>query len=1296
MGRKKTDPVQDTLDEIAEAKKTGAVKLSILGHNLDVVRAACEVTTVKDLRISGSLTELPEELGNLSELEGLSLESNALKTLPAAIGKLTKLTDLRAYSNKMKSLPPEIGALTKLRIAVLWSNELTELPPEIGNWSSIVELELKWNKLKKLPDELGKLSTLEKLELESNELTELPLTLGGMTKLYRLTLGTNKFSKFPLGVLDLPALRELELKENKIKELPDDLARLTRLEELDLSENEISKLGTGIYELRALTSLKLGNNKLTSITKDFGKLRSLTTLELEDNAIAGFSEETLAIGKDAVFEQLGLSQKVIVEGDLPEDAAALAKAAKERFDQFERACRKKSHAREMLPKLIAFFSGKTNEVPPIRRDDNYGFSHLPEHLAKFADWTFIDRRMVRYIAGPAFYYRQPGHDYYTGYYEEFYAWLKPQLKAEAPGGDLFTRIVDLIRSPDLDDELILRSSLRELDEEMMLEDGSPTSYGRWLIDQAATRIEVIGEMGATYSGVRDGVIGLFVKHAFDQFAKIADKLLSLDPDDDGEIHAPHGAYDKLCAVDPVKYTPMVLDAVDKAKCLACQAELAKILTERCGPAHRARAFEVATGALALLSERKNQDGSLWFPFDGRYGDSSSAYVDFVLRNFGREAKDAIFKFAENTKVFDLDVAEVIARYLGQDGIDALAEGLNMSFDDDSIAPHFRRMFAMLAPLEWSKYRDKAWELARSEQKQVRQTACMALARLDAKEVLPKALELIAEKKAHLREAGVMIATLLDGDPAAKTLDGLLATEPNDDVRDLIVARRYGNEAKITPAEAAKRVASAKARGKLDKPPAKWLDEKKLGTVMWKGGKKLDTDTIRFLMYRQTRLADIAPEPEAHALYALIDRDKSSAFATKLLAGVIKNGGVSAKNRFALSFLGLIGGEDLIETLEEIAIDSTNVNAATTLGLLGSHEAARALDRIMKRFRTKYPNVREAAQDAFDQIAQTLGITRFELADSMIPDLGFTKGEGQITLGKIKARVVIDDDRKLAFYDKDKPIKSPGKGLAGKQKEALEALRDEVDAASRMLKTNLEYYMVGGRRWAADKWKAFFVGNPLAKAFARSLVWNAIPPKGEVTAFRIDATGALLDRDGKPVTLGKDTQVALVHPLDIDANTRAAWQAILDEQNLAPPFAQMTRSVFAPKDDDRTRTISFEFENKELEGLTFKSRAERLGWRRGSVIDGGAVSAYRKLFERHQIEVFIGTENLGVQSYDGGEVTLDQLFFVKAGAVVTGSYTYDEPRDAGDARLIKLGDLPAIVYSEAIADLRAITREVQED
>ena len=107
---------------------------------------------------------------------------------------------------------------------------------------------------------------------------------------------------------------------------------------------------------------------------------------------------------------------------------------------------------------------------------------------------------------------------------------------------------------------------------------------------------------------------------------------------------------------------------------------------------------------------------------------------------------------------------------------------------------------------------------------------------------------------------------------------------------------------------------------------------------------------------------------------------------------------------------------------------------------------------------------------------------------------------------------------------------------------------------------------------------------------------------------------------------------------------------------------------------------------------FKNRAGKRGWRRGSVVDAGEVSSYRKLFVEDEVEVFVKLEGLNVQSWFDTEsrTTLREVFFVKPGAVEVGSYTYDEPRFDTDPRLIPLGEVPAFVYSEAISELEAIT------
>ncbi|HEY0252551.1 MAG TPA: DUF4132 domain-containing protein, partial [Kofleriaceae bacterium] len=792
--------------------------------------------------------------------------------------------------------------------------------------------------------------------------------------------------------------------------------------------------------------------------------------------------------------------------------------------------------------------------------------------------------------------------------------------------------------------------------------------------------------GQTRDRIREALVGLLLRNRKDLFVQIADRLMVFEPAESGELHAPYEVLRQACPVEPQRFEPLLMDAIERTTCDHCRAEVGRVLLENY-PQHREKALAIARRTLAVISERKNKEERFSFSWSGgeRWSDATAAYIDWCLRTFGKDVHADVHALVENTKVFALDIAEVVATALGQEAVDMLGEGLDMKVDDDDIAAHFRRLFALLAPLDWSSCYDKAWDLAKSELPQVRATACLALGRLAPSLVLPKAKELLASKKGHEREAGVRVLSLIADPEATQILNGLLDTETSDDARDIIV--RSLPEAGCDRAEFARRVSSAEKRGKLAKPVVKWLDEKKLPKLsLVKSKTPLDPAAVRFLFYRQTRQPEILIDREVPL--ALIDRAKSGEFAVKLLALVIKNGGVMAKNRFALALVGALGDDRVIEPLEELALEKQNENAVRTISLIGSLAAARSLDRILKAYRVKYPNLRGAAQEGFDAIAEAQGLTPFELSDTMIPDFDLRNGRVKLAGTKPELFATLTSERKLVLTDKaGKPVKSPK--LAAKPKAAFERLRDDVRAATRQLAQNLEYYLIVRRRWNASAWRAFFEGNPLAFAFATGLVWGSYQDGAPKITFRLTPEAKTLDHTGAPVAIPKDAELGLVHPLELTADERAAWLATGPQ----PAFPQLDRPTFAVADDERSRTKCFRFEEQELAGATFKGRAERLGWRRGSVIDSGEVSAYRKLFPHDKIEVFIKTAGLTVQSgYDyDAEVTLSDLFFVRPGAIVTGSYTYDEPRDESDGRLIDLATVPPIVFSEAIADLHAITR-----
>ena len=77
------------------------------------------------------ITRLPPEIGQLQQLQVLSLVGNQLTALPAAIGQLQQLRELYLNDNQLTALPAAIGQLQQLQKLFLSDNQLTTLPDEI-------------------------------------------------------------------------------------------------------------------------------------------------------------------------------------------------------------------------------------------------------------------------------------------------------------------------------------------------------------------------------------------------------------------------------------------------------------------------------------------------------------------------------------------------------------------------------------------------------------------------------------------------------------------------------------------------------------------------------------------------------------------------------------------------------------------------------------------------------------------------------------------------------------------------------------------------------------------------------------------------------------------------------------------------------------------------------------------------------------------------------------------------------------------------------------------------------------
>jgi len=108
--------------------------------------------------ITQKISEISENIGQLTELSYLAIDKHNLTTLPVNFTQLSSLTFLKISNN--------------------W---LTTLPEDFGNLINLNTLDLGYNQLDYIPESIGDLVNLEYLFLFNNQLTSLPETICNLT-----------------------------------------------------------------------------------------------------------------------------------------------------------------------------------------------------------------------------------------------------------------------------------------------------------------------------------------------------------------------------------------------------------------------------------------------------------------------------------------------------------------------------------------------------------------------------------------------------------------------------------------------------------------------------------------------------------------------------------------------------------------------------------------------------------------------------------------------------------------------------------------------------------------------------------------------------------------------------------------------------------------------------------------------------------------------------------------------------------------------------------------------------------
>ncbi|ABW26990.1 COR domain-containing protein [Acaryochloris marina] len=162
--------------------------------------AAKQQSRSLDLSYLG-LTEIPDAISQLKNLQTLSLQGNQLTTIPDAISQLKNLQTLSLQRNQLTAIPDAISQLKNLQTLSLQGNQLTAIPDAIGQLVNLQTLDLHDNQLTTIPDTISQLVNLQELDLRNDQLTTIPDAISQLSNLQKLYLHGNELLKIPAEIL---------------------------------------------------------------------------------------------------------------------------------------------------------------------------------------------------------------------------------------------------------------------------------------------------------------------------------------------------------------------------------------------------------------------------------------------------------------------------------------------------------------------------------------------------------------------------------------------------------------------------------------------------------------------------------------------------------------------------------------------------------------------------------------------------------------------------------------------------------------------------------------------------------------------------------------------------------------------------------------------------------------------------------------------------------------------------------------------------------------------------------------
>lgn len=558
-------------------------------------------------------------------------------------------------------------------------------------------------------------------------------------------------------------------------------------------------------------------------------------------------------------------------------------------------------------------------------------------------------------------------------------------------------------------------------------------------------------------------------------------------------------------------------------------------------------------------------------------------------------------------------------------------------------------------------------------------------------------KLLAQKKSAKRETALMIIESQSTDAYRTELEKAYATEKSDKLKSKI-SSLLGSE--TTPAETSDEdLVTALTKGTKNKKVL-WLFEQPFAPIHFTDDTAAENIYLQALLLTYANANEGTLPPEGKTLAQKLKADELEAFALEVLSRWLQKG-AEAKTKWAMYFAAIHGGNEAINCLtdyiKEWSKQSLNMRVAlatkavNAIALNGSSYALMTVDNISRKYKSRA--VRASAVDALANAANQLGLTTQELADKIVPDMGFDEKMCRtFDFGSRKFSVYLTPQLDIEIFEGKKKLKNLPKigvnddpALAEKATADFKEMKKQMKTVVAAQKQRLEYVLMLDRKWTAEAWKALFVKNPLMHCFAIGLIWGIYENGCLKTSFRYLDDGSFTNSDDDEIELSEVMQIGLVHPLELTEHEKEAWLEQLDDYEIIQPFDQLKRKVYKVAESDKDKTACEIFKNTEITNTTLVNRMTKAGWYKGQAQDAG----FFYEFIRNDIS---GKE----KDPDGKLVNIGMTAELKFSGTYIGYYEIEDVTveelyfrlpDAAYNDNMKLGDVSPRYYSEVVLQLK---------